>query len=68
MSSPAVARVDHRAPRYVEDVIRASVVLTMFWGIVAFLAGVVIALPVAVRLGEPLTFRPWRRGAPIVIV
>lgn len=28
-------------------------------------AGVVIALPVAVRLGEPLTFRPWRRGAPM---
>ena len=30
-------------PRYVEDVIRAAVVLTVFWGIAAFLAGVVIA-------------------------
>jgi len=28
-------------------------------------AGIAIALPVAVRLGEPLTFRPWRRGAPM---
>jgi cytochrome c oxidase cbb3-type subunit 1 len=44
MSSEAVLSADHRpAPRYVEDVIRAAVVLTMFWGIVAFSAGVVIA-------------------------
>ena len=28
-------------------------------------AGIEIALPVAVRLGEPMTFRPWRRGAPM---
>lgn len=28
-------------------------------------AGIAIALPVAVRLGEPMTFRPWRRGAPM---
>jgi 5,10-methenyltetrahydrofolate synthetase len=27
--------------------------------------GIVVALPVAVRLGEPMTFRPWRRGAPM---
>ena len=25
--------------------------------------GVVVALPVAIRLGEPMTFRPWTRGA-----
>jgi 5-formyltetrahydrofolate cyclo-ligase len=25
--------------------------------------GAVVALPVAIRLGEPMTFRPWRRGA-----
>jgi len=39
------------APRveetYVEDVIRAFVVATMFWGVVGFLAGVVIALQLA---------------------
>ena len=28
-------------------------------------AGIAVALPVAVRLGEPMTFRPWRRGAPM---
>jgi 5,10-methenyltetrahydrofolate synthetase len=28
-------------------------------------AGVAVALPVALRLGEPLTFRPWQRGAPM---
>ena len=28
-------------------------------------AGIALALPVAVRLGEPMTFRPWRRGAPM---
>ena len=28
-------------------------------------SGVAVALPVAIRLGEPLTFRPWRRGAPM---
>jgi 5,10-methenyltetrahydrofolate synthetase len=28
-------------------------------------AGVAVALPVATRLGEPLTFRPWHRGAPM---
>jgi 5,10-methenyltetrahydrofolate synthetase len=28
-------------------------------------AGLAIALPVVVRLGEPMTFRPWRRGAPM---
>jgi len=28
-------------------------------------AGVAVALPVATRLGEPLTFRPWHRGAPL---
>lgn len=43
MSSLAVARTEQSGPRYVEDVIRAAVVLTMFWGITAFLAGVVIA-------------------------
>ena len=44
MSSQAVAiAVARPQPRYVEDVIRAAVVLTMFWGVVAFLAGVVIA-------------------------
>ena len=44
MSSQAVLTADQRpAPRYVEDVIRAAVVLTMFWGIAAFLVGVVIA-------------------------
>ena len=44
MSSQAVLSAGPRpAPRYVEDVIRAAVVLTMFWGIVAFLVGVVIA-------------------------
>jgi len=28
-------------------------------------AGVAVALPVALRLGEPLTFRHWQRGAPM---
>ena len=28
-------------------------------------AGVAVALPVALRLGEPLTFRAWQRGAPM---
>jgi hypothetical protein len=28
-------------------------------------AGVAVALPVALRLGEPMTFRPWQRGAPM---
>jgi 5-formyltetrahydrofolate cyclo-ligase len=28
-------------------------------------AGVAVALPVAIRLGEPMTFRPWQRGAPM---
>ena len=28
-------------------------------------AGIVVALPVAIRLGEPMTFRPWQRGAPM---
>jgi 5-formyltetrahydrofolate cyclo-ligase len=28
-------------------------------------AGIAVALPVAIRLGEPLTFRPWRRGVPM---
>jgi 5,10-methenyltetrahydrofolate synthetase len=28
-------------------------------------AGIAVALPVAIRLGEPLTFRPWQRGAPM---
>jgi 5,10-methenyltetrahydrofolate synthetase len=27
--------------------------------------GAAVALPVAVRLGEPMTFRPWTRGAPM---
>ncbi len=27
--------------------------------------GIVVALPVAVRLGEPLVFRPWRPGMPM---
>ena len=35
------------APRYVDDVIRAAVILTMFWAIVAFLVGVVIAAQLA---------------------
>ena len=36
MSSEAVLSADPRpAPRYVDDVIRAAVVLTMFWGVVA---------------------------------
>ena len=44
MSSQAVLNTGRpSAPRYVEDVIRAAVVLSMFWGVVAFLAGVVIA-------------------------
>ena len=44
MPSQAVLTADQRpAPRYVEDVIRAAVILTMFWGIAAFLVGVVIA-------------------------
>ena len=44
MSSQAVLTADQRpAPRYVEDVIRAAAVLTMFWGIAAFVVGVVIA-------------------------
>ena len=28
-------------------------------------AGIAVALPVAIRLGEPMTFRPWQRGAPM---
>ena len=44
MSSTAVLPSGQSpAPRYVEDVIRAAVILTMFWGIAAFLVGVVIA-------------------------
>ncbi|MDP3136145.1 MAG: cbb3-type cytochrome c oxidase subunit I, partial [Burkholderiaceae bacterium] len=44
MSSSAAQSAGLRpAPRYVEDVIRAALILTMFWGVVAFLAGVVIA-------------------------
>ncbi len=44
MSSPAVLSAGARAtPHYVEDPIRAAVVLTMFWGIAAFLVGVIIA-------------------------
>lgn len=27
--------------------------------------GVTVALPVAIRLGEPMTFRPWTDGAPM---
>ena len=27
--------------------------------------GIAVALPVAVRLGEAMTFRPWQRGAPM---
>ncbi|MEA2780212.1 MAG: 5-formyltetrahydrofolate cyclo-ligase [Rhodospirillaceae bacterium] len=27
--------------------------------------GIAIALPVAIRLGEPMTFRPWTSGAPM---
>ncbi|HTO80591.1 MAG TPA: 5-formyltetrahydrofolate cyclo-ligase [Methylomirabilota bacterium] len=27
--------------------------------------GAAVALPVAMRLGEPMTFRPWTRGAPM---
>ena len=27
--------------------------------------GAAVALPVAVRLGDPMTFRPWTRGAPM---
>jgi 5-formyltetrahydrofolate cyclo-ligase len=29
-------------------------------------AGVALCLPVATKLGEPLTFRPWRKGAPMI--
>ena len=44
MSSNAMPSVGPSpAPRYVEDVIRAAVILTMFWGIAAFLVGVVIS-------------------------
>lgn len=44
MSSPAVLSAGARTtPHYVEDPIRAAVVLTMFWGIAAFLVGVIIA-------------------------
>ena len=42
-SSPAALAASRPAPRYVEDVVRAAMVLTMFWGIAAFLAGVAIA-------------------------
>src|SRR3954470_7932100 len=42
-SSPVVLTPPRAAPRYVEDVVRASMVLTMFWGIAAFTVGVVIA-------------------------
>ncbi len=44
MSSYVASSAGRRpAPHYVEDVIRAAMVLTMFWAIVAFLVGVVIA-------------------------
>jgi len=44
----AGSMADAAAPaEYVEDVIRAFVVATMFWGVVAFLAGVYIALQLA---------------------
>ena len=44
MSSQAVLSTGRRpAPSYVEDVVRTSMVLTMFWGITAFTVGVVIA-------------------------
>jgi len=42
-SSAALSSGPRPAPRYVDDVIRAAMVLTMFWGIAAFLVGVVIA-------------------------
>ncbi len=28
-------------------------------------SGITVALPVAIRLGEPMTFRPWRPGMPM---
>jgi cytochrome c oxidase cbb3-type subunit 1 len=48
MQSQAVAAaevpfVERGAPRYVEDVVRAAIVLTMFWGVAAFTVGVIIA-------------------------
>src|SRR5262249_29878675 len=60
-------------PRYVEDVIRAAVVLSVFWGIAAFLAGVVIAAQLVwpqLSFDSPyLTFgrlRPLHTSAAIV--
>ena len=43
MSSQATLQSVRPAPRYVEDVVRASVLLATFWGVAAFLVGVVIA-------------------------
>src|SRR5579871_1775154 len=43
ISTAALPAASRPAPRYVEDVVRAAMVLTMFWGIAAFLVGVTIA-------------------------
>src|SRR4029453_7974855 len=77
MQSQAVAAaevpfVERTAPRYVEDVVRAAIVLTMFWGVAAFAVGVIIAAqlvwPQLSFDSEHLTFgrlRPLHTSAPI---
>jgi len=73
MASTAVLSANPRpAPKYVEDVVRTAMILTMFWGIAAFLAGVLIAAQLVwpqLSLDSPyLTFgrlRPLHTSAAI---
>ena len=44
------------APQYIDDVVRAGVVATVFWGVVGFLVGVVVALQLAY---PDLNIEPW---------
>src|SRR5947207_3121343 len=59
MQSQAVAAaevpfVERGAPRYVEDVVRAAIVLTMFWRVAAFNVGVIIGAYLVAYLGTVL--------------
>ncbi len=67
-ASTATAAPQFEAPRvepYVDDVIRAFMIATMFWGIAAFLVGVYIALQLAYpSLNIPPWFN-WARLRPV---
>src|SRR3546814_8815034 len=49
-AAPARAGSPTAGPAYVEDVVRAFVIATTFWGVAAFAAGVFIALELAFPL------------------